>query len=205
MKFLLNKNNKLVNKTIKTKVFELEFDTDINTTLNNSSILVDSFVIPILKIQDSNYLINDFNSTNIKEDFEAIITESDLISLGGSGSSEPVDPRPYKVYTALLSQSGTDTPVATVLENTLGGDIVWSYNGVGDYYGTLINAFIENKTILPNTYSASVDGVLEGTFNFIRIDVDTISINTRQNIDGGLVDDLLNVSGNFLFEIRVYN
>lgn len=26
----------------------------------------------------------------------------------------------YKVYTALLTQSGTDAPVATVLENTLG-------------------------------------------------------------------------------------
>lgn len=28
---------------------------------------------------------------------------------------------PYKVYTALLTQTGTDAPVATVLENTLGG------------------------------------------------------------------------------------
>ena len=30
------------------------------------------------------------------------------------------DSRPYKVYTALLTQSSTDAPVATVLENTLG-------------------------------------------------------------------------------------
>ncbi len=27
--------------------------------------------------------------------------------------------RPYKVYTALLNQSGTNAPTATVLENTL--------------------------------------------------------------------------------------
>ena len=31
------------------------------------------------------------------------------------------DPRPYKVYTALLSQSGTGAPVATILENTIPG------------------------------------------------------------------------------------
>lgn len=31
------------------------------------------------------------------------------------------DPRPYKVYTALLTQSGTNAPVATVLENTIPG------------------------------------------------------------------------------------
>jgi hypothetical protein len=31
----------------------------------------------------------------------------------------------YRNYTALLTQTGTDAPVATVLENTLGFDIVW--------------------------------------------------------------------------------
>ena len=51
-----------------------------------------------------------------------------------------------KVYKALLTQSGTDAPVATVLQNTLGGNIVWSYNGVGEYTGTLNEAFLNNKT-----------------------------------------------------------
>ena len=37
---------------------------------------------------------------------------------------------PYKVYTALLTQTGTNAPVATVLENTLGGTPVWSYDKV---------------------------------------------------------------------------
>ena len=39
----------------------------------------------------------------------------------------------YKVYTALLSQSGTNAPTATVLENTLGQTITWSYNGIGNF------------------------------------------------------------------------
>ena len=54
--------------------------------------------------------------------------------------------RPYKVYTALLSQSGTSAPVATVLENTLGGTVVWSRSNVGTYVATLNGAFILNKT-----------------------------------------------------------
>ena len=37
------------------------------------------------------------------------------------------DPRPYKVYTALLSQSGTNAPTAIVLENTLGVDVSFTY------------------------------------------------------------------------------
>lgn len=47
---------------------------------------------------------------------------------------------PYKVYTALLSQEGTNDPVATVLENTLGSDIVWKRSGSqGIYYGENVN------------------------------------------------------------------
>jgi len=45
-----------------------------------------------------------------------------------------IAPQPtYKVYTALLTQSGTDAPVATVLENTLGINLTFSYLGVGVY------------------------------------------------------------------------
>lgn len=53
-----------------------------------------------------------------------------------------------KVYVALLTQIGTDAPVATILKNTLGGVPVWSYEGVGNYNGTLTDAFPINKTNL---------------------------------------------------------
>jgi len=51
-----------------------------------------------------------------------------------------------KVYRALLTQSGTDAPVATVLENTLGGVPVWSRADTGQYFATLAGAFTVNKT-----------------------------------------------------------
>ena len=55
----------------------------------------------------------------------------------------------YLVYTALLTQSGTDAPVATVLENTLGGTVVWTRDGEGLYTATLSDAFTANKTFCP--------------------------------------------------------
>ncbi len=61
---------------------------------------------------------------------------------------------PVKVYRALLTQSGTDAPVATVLENSLGGVPVWSYESGGSYRLTLALAFPTDKTsILMNTFS----------------------------------------------------
>jgi len=120
-------------------------------------------------------------------------------------SANPVLDRGYKVYIALLSQSLTDAPVATILENTLGGTVVWSYEGVGDYLATLSGAFTENKTLLPNVYSLSVDGVLEGTIKYNRIDINSIQLDIRENITGNPSDDLLNAGGEYFVEIRVYN
>jgi hypothetical protein len=37
-----------------------------------------------------------------------------------------VDSRPYKVYTAVISQFGTDAPVSIVSENTLGFNLTWA-------------------------------------------------------------------------------
>ena len=66
--------------------------------------------------------------------------------------------RPYKVYTALLSQSNTDAPVAIVLENTI-GNIVWTRLNTGQYLGTLTGAFTLDKTICftgGNTNNANI-------------------------------------------------
>lgn len=51
----------------------------------------------------------------------------------------------YLVYTALLSQSGTDAPTAVVLANTLGGTVVWTRGGQGSFAATLAGAFPVNK------------------------------------------------------------
>jgi hypothetical protein len=107
--------------------------------------------------------------------------------------------RPYKIYTALLTQSGTDAPVATVLENTLGGEVVWARGGVGNYTGTLVGAFTLNKTVsnINSNYSAADwEGSL--TFRVATLQIggeDIINLNTAEMIDGApiaLVDDYLN-------------
>jgi len=70
-----------------------------------------------------------------------------VVGLEGSTAKQG-DSLPYLKYIALLSQGGTDAPVATVLENTLGGTVVWTYDAVGSYIGTLAGAFTANKTAL---------------------------------------------------------
>lgn len=54
----------------------------------------------------------------------------------------------YKKYVALMTQSGSGNPVATVLENTLGGTVVWTRTSSGSYKGELSGAFTTDKTVI---------------------------------------------------------
>ena len=62
--------------------------------------------------------------------------------------TNPVLDKGYKVYTAIVNQTGTNAPVANVLENTI-GEIVWTRTDAGLYYANLAGAFIDGKTFIP--------------------------------------------------------
>jgi hypothetical protein len=99
----------------------------------------------------------------------------------------------------------TGAPVVTaILENTI-GDITWSYLGVGQYIGTLTNAFTQDKTYVNSTNSCTViDSFLIGSIVVFPLDVDRIYIITTQNPGSEFRDDIFGAAGNII-EIRVYD
>ena len=120
----------------------------------------------------------------------------------------PVPEPTYKVYTALLTQTGTNAPVATVLENTLGGTPVWDYAGTGQYYATLIGAFTVDKTTVSITMSGTAT-VAQANTNAIRltnslagVEPDVIVISCSKADTGVGANDLFTKA---FIEIRVYN
>lgn len=114
----------------------------------------------------------------------------------------------YKKYLVVLNQTGTDAPEATVLENTLGEDVVWSYDGVGSYLGTVTgDIFTNHKTFFlfsaKYTNISSGNQVVEyaGIYNSVNdFYIMTAQVETATGAytaaNGWLVDTLL--------EIRVY-
>lgn len=141
--------------------------------------------------------LNDWQSDNypvIYDEGDATlkyVKTGNKVDINTGGSS-------YLVYTALLNQSGTDAPVATVLENTLGGDVIWSYVDVGAYFATLAGVFLENKTWMMIT----TGGSLNSAFSII------IYRNTNSQIEVDTYDDTENPANGILLnnsvEIRVY-
>jgi hypothetical protein len=106
----------------------------------------------------------------------------------------------YKVYTALLTQSGTDAPIATVLKNTLGGEIVFTYDNIGIYTGTLTGAFTENKTFILINQTAFENGPDYQNYGD-WYSINTIRVTTAISAAGAVDSQLRNTS----IEIRVYN
>lgn len=85
-------------------------------------------------------------STDIE--FTGEVTFSDEVDFSGA-TVTGIDSRPYKVYSALVSQTGTSAPTAVILENTLGGTPVFSYVSEGEYRMTLSGAFPQLKYFSP--------------------------------------------------------
>jgi hypothetical protein len=105
--------------------------------------------------------------------------------------------RPYKVYTALLTQTGTNAPVAIVLENTLGGPITFERGGVGGYNAVSVgNLFTLDKTVVFNS-----SGQMVGTYNFYPANTSRVALN-NVNVAGVGADSLMQ---KLSIEIRVYN
>jgi len=145
-------------------------------------------------------VINDGGNIGLVGDSYITVTPNNTTDTIGLSLNVGAIARPYKVYTALLSQTGTSNPVDQVLENTLGGSIVWTRSVQGVYFATLSSAFTENLTTVSINY-----GIPSGDANFIegfRSNSNVVRIQTRRASDAALVD----MEGSLIFiEIRVYN
>jgi hypothetical protein len=106
----------------------------------------------------------------------------------------------YKVYSAIVTQVGTNDPVVVAeLENTLGAPVAWYRQAQGTYYAESFGSFTAGKTVIivgtsyTGDYSASVFRDHDTYPDQVFID----TVNTS-----GVDDSLLN---NRFIEIRVYN
>ena len=105
----------------------------------------------------------------------------------------------YKSYTALLTQSGTDAPVATVLKNDTAPVLTWARTAQGVYTLTASEAlFTVNKTIVFINYgNPASDGLPP---KWTRTSDTIITISTQD--ETAVADDGILVDASF--EIRIY-
>lgn len=141
-------------------------------------------------------------------------TDGQIISFKGLKYSVTQDPTDtslsansgdYKVYTALLTQSGTDAPVATVLQNTLGGTVVWTRDDVGIYTATLALAFTTNKTFVPPvSYYNIISDSNRCFYQGVGSTESALKFNQFDFLDAAPADVTSSPTGYIEIEIRVF-
>ena len=108
--------------------------------------------------------------------------------------------RPYKVYTAILSQTGTDAPEQNVLENTLGTGLIYTYDSLGIYYAQLESGTFDPAKTFINITSGYYSTPYTVYSSIDNIDNSYLIIGTFDE-SGGNVE----LDGDASIEIRVYN
>jgi hypothetical protein len=104
--------------------------------------------------------------------------------------------RTYKVYTALLTQTGDEDPVVVELENTI-GDISITYNAAGTYIVQGATFSIDKTYVSPYGFSPLLD-LPDGIWSEVDgTDIYILSISNADRVDGQLLNTPL--------EIRLYN
>jgi len=140
------------------------------------------------------------NRVNIKTINGNSVLGSGNLTISGGGITEKMlndtvyaYKRPYKVYTALLTQEGTNAPVAITLENNI-GLIISYYNDIGYYYVTI--PYTTGNVFVLIGLNTSVTTRITSEY---QADGETIAIYSRNN--GTLSNGLMY---NIPIEIRVY-
>ena len=103
----------------------------------------------------------------------------------------------FKEYVAIINQSSTSAPTATVISNELGGTVTLNYVSVGSYTATLTGAFTTNKTIVSITsgnssvsaslfgYSSDSDTIRFGSYDYSGTAKDDLITNLAPHIVTG--------------------
>lgn len=152
---------------------------------------------------DNTFIVrDDFNNKGLVylDDYTGQFTTHSLVSKGYVDKAIDTS-KPYKIYAALLSQSGTASPTATVLENTFGVAATFSYMTAG-YYQLHMSGQFTSKTFVIN--GSPDQGPIGGDFAHFtsnKFDSSTILLRTMDVNGSGSMDGLLNLTS---IEIRVY-
>ena len=156
--------------------------------------IINSYAVGTPTTSDLILGVDTSNSKNTTKTF----TAGDIASLA-SGSTA------YNSYTALLTQTSTNAPVATILSNNLTATLTWARTGVGVYTLTANAAiFTANKTIVfLNTGTGSPFLITWNHGISTGVPTDTVlRVTTHVPTNGSYVDNAIT---NGAFEVRIYS
>lgn len=146
----------------------------LKTTTGNTgacTLAVDSVAAVAIKVVDASGVRDPYNG-------EIAAGMTALLSYNGTNFILLNPSVRIKKYVAILSQTETSAPIASILENSLGGTPVWTRESLGVYKATLTNKFPVGYTIVmpANAHDGIDDKPYLTTWNKSLSDANSITI-----------------------------
>lgn len=115
-----------------------------------------------------------------------------------------------RTYAAIIKQTGTNAPTATVLVNTLGKEVVWTRDNEGGYTATATGALSATKTIATGFGDGSSGALIPLSYTtkgYYQVSpqasTDTFSLFTFADLDY-TAKELSDIGGSIYVEVIVY-
>jgi hypothetical protein len=165
-------------------VFDAASGLSVKNTSSSDEIVVETTKITLTKNSSG------LKTTNLRQ--AVTPTANRTITLPDADGT--ISLQNYKSYVALISQSGTSAPTATVVFNDTAATFTWSYDDVGSYFVTCSSPILlSGKTVVFVTTQGNAGNGQNKIFGGTRTNDSNVSLNTSSN---GILD--LNL------EIRIY-
>jgi len=138
------------------------------------------------------------NEIKLPDTSATLVASINGVMADSKGNITLTDALPYYKYVATLNQTGTDDPVANVLENNIGA-ITWTRLFPGGFKAELTNGFVVGRTVIRvNVVSDEADQIRVFNLTANQILFDMV------DAAGGSCDCLGTGAGNTSVEIIVY-
>lgn len=136
----------------------------------------------------------------LDKNVNGMFNNGDLLNIIATSINENAIGGGAKVYAAMITQTASNDPEVTVLQNMLDDEISWVRLDTGYYYGTLVGAFKNGNVIVRCTPNIPDDETPPAIINAGVANADSIQIKTFR-LDGNQKDSMLYKTG---IEIIVY-
>lgn len=155
--------------------------------------------ITFLGIVECNNFSVPSNTNNPSITFDIIKWNKSIIEVSEPITYNRCNPMVYK---AILSQSGTSAPTATVLENTTGETPTYTRSDIGTYFIDSPGSKFTTGTVMKMTVSANQGGTIFPVFSFQRTSSSRLTVECYE-VSGFALGDYIGASG-LAIEIEIY-
>jgi len=137
-------------------------------------------------------------------DFFRVEGTSSTYTIGEDGVVTSITGAGEKAYQALLTQTNQAPPLANVLKNTIGEELVWERSSEGNYFTTITGNLIDRLSVIVPNGDGSSDTLIRTSTTYNSRDNETKVFVSSSNGLGSIISKADGIIENLTIKIELF-